>query len=139
MKYLKTFEGLTTSTIDKIKSDIKDICVELTDIGFDIYIYQCPKSIYQAAWMDIKISKSGVYNLMSYKFNEIYEYMEMVTDYLKEYGVEFSYIIDGLNYNEEEYSHYIQRRIDKNHTFHKDVPNIVVFKIRIKLEDETYK
>lgn len=27
MKYLKTFEGLTTPTIEKIVSDIRDMCV----------------------------------------------------------------------------------------------------------------
>ena len=31
MKHLKTFEGLTTPTIEKIVSDIRDMCVELTD------------------------------------------------------------------------------------------------------------
>ena len=40
MKYLKTFEGLTTSVVDKIKSDIKDICVELTDIEFDVEMFR---------------------------------------------------------------------------------------------------
>jgi hypothetical protein len=38
MKYLKTFESLTTSVVDKIKSDIKDIFIELTDINFMIDI-----------------------------------------------------------------------------------------------------
>jgi len=151
MKYLKTFEGLTTSIVDKIKSDIKNMCVELTDIEFDVEITDNKEKL-QWLYMkdnvgryeiDITVTKSQLrdgtsYN-KSYNFSDIYEYMEMVTDYLKEYPIEFSYMIDGINYNEVEYSHFIQRRIDKNHTFHKDVPKISIFRIKIKLEDETSK
>lgn len=144
MKYLKTFEGLTTSVVDKIKSDIKDICVELTDIEFDVEITDNKEKL---QWLyrkndvgryqiDVTITKG---EMESYEFIEIYEYMEMVKDYLKEYPVEFSYMIDGINYNEEEYGYYTQRRIDKNHTSHKDICNISMFKIKIKLEDEASK
>jgi hypothetical protein len=132
MKYLKTFEGLTTSVVDKIKSDIKDICVELTDIEFDVEITDNKEKL---QWLyrkedvgryqiDVTITKG---EMESYEFIEIYEYMEMVKDYLKEYPVEFSYMIDGINYNEEEYGYYTQRRI------------ISMFKIKIKLEDEASK
>lgn len=144
MKYLKTFEGLTTSVVDKIKSDIKDICVELTDIEFDVEITDNKEKL-QWLYMkndvgryqiDVTITKG---EMESYKFIEIYEYMEMVKDYLKEYPVEVSYMIDGINYNEEEYGYYTQRRIDKNHPGHKDISNISMFKIKIKLEDEASK
>lgn len=144
MKYLKTFEGLTTSVVDKIKSDIKDICVELTDIEFDVEITDNKEKL-QWLYMkndvgryqiDVTITKG---EMESYKFIEIYEYIEMVKDYLKEYPVEVSYMIDGINYNEEEYGYYTQRRIDKNHPGHKDISNISMFKIKIKLEDEASK
>jgi len=51
MKYLKTFERLTTSTIEKIVSDIRDMCVELTDINFMIDIHSDNNEI------DIRIGK----------------------------------------------------------------------------------
>ena len=150
MKYLKTFEGLTTSVVDKIKSDINDIFIELTDINFMIditdnreklqWLYKKDVGRYE---IDITITKGiprdGVREMKSIQFVEIYDYVEMLKDYLKEYPVEVSYMIDGINYNEEEYSHYVRRRIDKNHTFHKNVPDISVFMIEIKLKDETYK
>lgn len=147
MKYLKTFEGLTTSVVDKIKSDIKDICVELTDIEFDVEITDNKEKL-QWLYMkndvgryqiDVTITKG---EMESYKFIEIYEYMEMVKDYLKEYPVEVSYMIDGrdcIDYNEEEYVYYTKRIIDKNHTGHKDIRIISMFRIKIKLEDEASK
>jgi len=145
MKYLKTFESLTTSVVDKIKSDIKDIFIELTDINFMIDITDNKEKLqrkndvgrYQ---FDVTITKGiprdGVIKMKSIEFIEIYEYIEMVKDYLKEYPVEVSYMIDGINYNEEEYVYYTQRRIDKNHPGHKDIRNISMFSIKIKLEDE---
>lgn len=151
MKYLKTFEGLTTSVVDKIKSDIKDIFIELTDINFMIDITDNKEKL---QWLyrkndvgryqiDVTITKGiprdGVREMKSIEFIEIYEYIEMVKDYLKEYPVEVSYMIDGINYNEEEYGYYTQRRIDKNHPGHKDISNISMFKIKIKLEDEASK
>ena len=151
MKYLKTFEGLTTSVVDKIKSDIRDIFIELTDINFMIDITDNKEKI---QWLykkddvgryqiDVTITKGiprdGVREMKSIEFIEIYEYIEMVKDYLKEYPVEVSYMIDGINYNEEEYVYYTQRRIDKNHPGHNDIRNISIFKIKIKLEDETSK
>ena len=147
MKYLKTFEGLTTSVVDKIKSDIKDIFIELTDINFMIditdnkeklqWLYR--KNDVGSYQIDVTITKGGVIEMKSIEFIEIYEYIEMVKDYLKEYPVEVSYMIDGINYNEEEYVYYTQRRIDKNHPGHKDIHNISMFRIKIKLEDETSK
>ena len=88
MKYLKTFEGLTTSVVDKIKSDIKDIFIELTDINFMIDITDNKEKL-QWLYMkndvgryqiDVTITKG---EMESYKFIEIYEYIEMVKDYLK--------------------------------------------------------
>ena len=144
MKYLKTFEGLTTSVVDKIKSDINDIFIELTDINFMIditdnreklqWLYKKDGGRYE---IDITITKGiprdGVRVFKDIQFVEIYDYVEMLKDYLKEYPVEVSYMIDGINYNEEEYVYYTKRRIDKNH------PDISIFKIKIKLEDETSK
>ena len=136
MKYLKTFEGLTTPTIEKIVSDIRDMCVELTDISFIINIARDGNN----NEIDVRVTK-GVHSFYAkgYKFEEIYEYMSMVIDYLKDYPCSISYRIDGTTYNEEEYSHYVRRRIDKNHTFHKSINDITVFMIEIKLEDETSK
>jgi len=150
MKYLKTFEGLTTSVVDKIKSDINDIFIELTDINFMIditdnreklqWLYKKDVGRYE---IDITITKVHFSYPISWntsiQFVEIYDYVEMLKDYLKEYPVEVSYMIDGINYNEEEYVYYTKRRIDKNHPGHKDIRNISIFKIKIKLEDETSK
>ncbi len=162
MKYLKRFEGLTTqgwvrlppiaqSAVNKIKSDIKDICIELTDTEFDVEITDNKEKL---RWLyrkndvgryqiDVTITKGilrdGVRKMKSIEFIEIYDYIEMVKDYLKEYPIEVSYMIDGINYNEEEYIYYTQRRIDKNHKHHDDIRNISMFKIKIKLEDEASK
>jgi hypothetical protein len=148
MKYLKKFEENKKYVVDWIKTDssklvnkiihdIKDICVELTDIGFYII---CRGSMFISSdrhQIYVEITK-GLRNI-EFKFTEIYEYIEMTKDYLKEYPVEVSYRIDGINYNEEEYVYYTQRRIDKNHPGYKDISNILRFSIIIKLEDETYK
>ena len=139
MKYLKTFEGLTTPTIEKIVSDIRDMCVELTDVNFMIDIHRDGDN----NEIDIRISKGiprdGVIEMKTYEFVEIYENIEMIIDYLKEYTCDIKFRIDGRNYNKEEYSNYVRRRIDKNHEFHKDIPKISFFSIKIKLEDETSK
>lgn len=133
MKYLKTFEKLTTPNIEKIVSDIRDICVELTDVGFMINITRDDENE-----IDFRLSKGfprgSVIQMMTYKFEEVYEYISMILDYLQETPCGISYRIDGIDYNEEEYSHYIRRRMDKNHNFHKDVPEISFFKIKIKLK-----
>lgn len=62
---------MTTPTIEKIVSDIRDMCVELTDIGFIISIARDPGGI------DVRVTRGFDRTSWGYgyKFEEIYEYI----------------------------------------------------------------
>lgn len=72
MKYLKTFEKFNSND-DKIRilEDLKDICLELTDVGYDV---------------DINIHSVNIDHKRAFFINEISEVLDRIKDYMEEKG-----------------------------------------------------
>lgn len=102
MKYLKTYEGLFNfwkkkkSTSDfflqgneslpkDIEQDLKDICLELRDIGFNTYIYYHNNQHI----LQITYKKPNTEGDFRFEYKEVEEVVERIKDYMssKEYRV----------------------------------------------------
>jgi hypothetical protein len=92
MKYLKTYEeisGFTTLT-DEMKSDLKDILLELTDVGFTVifernYIApRTPSSDYILIGKDQCVLGGQMGKYKTFKWSDISEVMSRITEYMAE-------------------------------------------------------
>lgn len=102
MKYLKRFEDLNTH--DNIISDLKDICLELSDNGFTIDIVHGSISSY------VTIYKPNKYNSNYKEFdtNEISETLDRIEEYLGDKWVDTSLSKSGSGYH---YSHEVNTKV----------------------------
>jgi len=97
MKYLKYFENM--NDVSSVKEDIKDICLELEDIGFDIYVER------GLDWLDnenfipyiIKIYKKLDEEEEYFNYSDVEEVIERLKDYLgdKFICIDYPGIADG--------------------------------------------
>lgn len=90
-KYLSKFIG-DQKSMDDVKKDIEDICLELSDVGFTCKVYSafCCFGEYTKSYFTININRLTTnYSAIPFHYYEI----EEVVDRMKDYMEDFNYTI----------------------------------------------
>lgn len=101
------YDGIDT---DKIKSDIKDILVELVDIGYQVRVIPSSYSYY----VNITITKEFEGKYLNFNIIDLKDYLDMVCDYIEEeykYDMQVTYV-QAFSSKAEEYDNY-ELHLDK--------------------------